>query len=163
MAYLYDPKEVHVDLGGMTLMGFSPDNFLEIVPTSAIVKTVEGLDGRSSLSLSPAKSATCNITLQMMSESNLLLTALTQAQTLDPTNTALRLSLTISDASNSLLCSLSGCTIVELPVQSYSKSATGQSRVWSIFCERMELVTPDQPRKIESTLQRVGGFVTNLF
>jgi len=76
MGITFDPKQVSVSLGGVSLHGFVPGTFIDIAYNADDAATVVGADGEVTRVLISDDSATMTVTLQAQSESNAFLAAL---------------------------------------------------------------------------------------
>ncbi len=161
MAYLYNPKEVYVALGGEPIIGFSSDTFIEMSLATPMATPRVGLDGRTSYSQSPNKGGNIILSLNQGSPSNTLLSTWSRLQresssfniddqfVLDQ-----RVSLTVTDSSNSILLAGSGTVITEFPTNTLGSTASGKDRVWNFYCETMDFVEPEDPQQLQSLLRR---------
>ncbi len=71
----YDPKEVHIIVGGFEMTGFADGVFLTVSRNNDAYSRVNGADGESSRAKSNDKSGLAVISLQQTSPSNDILSA----------------------------------------------------------------------------------------
>lgn len=78
----YDPKEVHIIIGGFEMTGFADGTFLVIVRDDDAFTKVNGADGETSRAKSNNKGGSATLSLQQTSPSNDILSGIALADEL---------------------------------------------------------------------------------
>ena len=131
----YSSKCVKVAFNGIPLDGLAPDSFITFSRSVAVTDTEVGADGQVSISKSPDITGTCSIVLQQQSIANKILAGILGQQ--DASCDIISGDLTIYDPSGSLLAVMKNCHIQEAPEIDLGITATGKSRTWVFFVEKM--------------------------
>lgn len=140
---VYSSKDVKVAWGGITLDGLAPESFVTFQRNTDLTDEEVGADGTLSISVNPDRTGTCTISLQQNSEGNLILAGVLAAQEISGADFKTA-SLAITDLSGGVIAKLSGAHIKTSPEIVLGSTATGQTKDWVFFCEKMEFTsTPD--------------------
>lgn len=136
---IYNPKNVVINFLGYALEGLAPDSFVEFTLNADTTDEEVGADGSVSISMSPDQTGTCTLSLQQESPSNIFLSGVLFTQ--QEAGTLASGAFTIKDPSGSVIAKLSGAHIKTAPTVGLGTTATGSTRDWVIYCQRMEFVS----------------------
>jgi hypothetical protein len=133
MAYVYDPREVKVAWGEISITGFASESFLSVEFNSPQWSTTVGLDGVSAFSPKYNFSGTCTFRLMQGSTGNQLLAGLIKAQEESLSSELLQNNLTITDSSGAFNLRLQNAIVVSQPPVSYAVQASEGTREWVFY------------------------------
>lgn len=140
---VFSSKNVKIAYGEVSIVGLSPDSSIEIAPSANITDTEVGADGSLQISMLPDQTGTVTLSLQQSSPSNITLAAI--VNTMEITGQLVEADLTINDPSGSTFCIVHNAHIQAKPTLSVGSTATGVTRDWVFFAERVtyQPVKPD--------------------
>lgn len=133
-AKVYDPEQISIALGNIILGGYADGEFIRIEPETAAFADVVGTDGEVSRSKSADRRASVTFSLMQTSSSNLLLSALVNADLAAPNGAGIT-DLMIRDQNGSTLYRAAEAWIMEEPDVMYDRTAT--SRQWVIRAAKL--------------------------
>lgn len=157
---VYSSSDVKVAWSGVPLDGLAQDSFVTFSRNSDLTDEEVGADGQVSISRSPDKTGTCTISLQQQSLANHILSGVLLLQ--EDSGDFFRGSLTIADPSGSVLALMSGCHIKTAPEVDLGSSASGKTRNWVFFCEKMKFTSAPEglASEVANSAAIVGGIDT---
>lgn len=132
---VYSSRDVTVTWNGVSLNGLAPDSFVSFSRNSDLTDEEVGSGGDLSISRLPDRTGLCTISLQQNSEANIILSGIIAAQ--EASNVFITGSLSINDPSGSVIALLTNAHIKTSPEVTLGSSATGQTKDWVFFCEKM--------------------------
>lgn len=161
---VYSSLDVQVAWNGVPIDGLAPDSFVTFSRNSDLTDEEVGASGELSISVLPDRTGTCTISLQQASQSNIILSGVLAAQ--ENSGVFIRGDLTISDPSGSVLALLHGCHLKKTPEVVLGSSATGKTRDWVFFAEKMLFTSAPNglSEAISGSSQivgAIGGLVAN--
>lgn len=132
---VYDPTEVTVSFAGINLQGFADGEFIRVEQEADDFTDVVGTDGEVSRSKTSDRRATITFILMQTSESNILLSALSNADRDNPGGAGVG-ALYIRDRQGTTVFRAGEAWISRPPNASFDRQAT--SREWTLRCARLE-------------------------
>lgn len=132
---VYDPDQVTVSFAGILVQGYADGEFVRIEQESDDFSDVVGTDGEVSRSKTNDRRATVTFVLMQTSESNDLLSAVSNLDRSLPNGLGVG-ALYIRDRQGSALYRAASAWISKPPNVSFDRTAT--SREWTIRCEKLE-------------------------
>lgn len=130
----YDPDQVDVLVDYVPLSGFGPDSFVKITETEDVFVLVRGVDGTFTRSKKKGRATIVEVTLMQSSDSNVVLSALHEADYLAPNGAGI-VPILVRDKGGTSLTAASDAWIIKTPDQDFTSSA--KERVW-----KFQLVNP---------------------
>ena len=130
----YDPTEITVSFAGIVVQGYADGDFVTVVQEAENFTDVAGTDGEVSRSKTSDRRATVEFILMQTSESNVLLSALANAD-LDSPNGAGVGALYIRDRQGTSLYQADEAWISKPPDVSFDR--TPQPRKWTIRAAKL--------------------------
>ena len=152
---VYSSLDVQVSWNGVPIDGLAPDSFVTFSRNSDLTDEEVGADGLLSISALPDKTGTCTISLQQASQSNLILSGVLLQQ--EDSGLFIRGDLTIADPSGSVLALLHGAHLKKAPEVVLGSSATGKTRDWVFFCEKLKFTSA--PNGLAEDISNASGIV----
>lgn len=134
-AKVYDADQVDIALGNIILKGYADGEFIRIEMESDAFSDVVGTDGEVSRSKTNDRRATITFSLMQTSESNLLLSALINAD-LAASGGAGITDMRIQDNNGTSLYHAAEAWISKEPDVTFDRGAT--SRQWTIRCAKLD-------------------------
>lgn len=128
----YNPKEVHVILGGHPITGFADGTFVEVEFDSQQWNKVTGADAFTSRAKSNDYGGKVTITLLSTSPGNDIISTLWNKDRKDSSGVV---PLMIKDASGRTKWSAKNAWVQQMPNQSFSKET--EERAWVIDCAEL--------------------------
>jgi hypothetical protein len=130
-----DADQISISYGGADIHGFAPDSVIEIEQESNDFEDEVGADGEVSRSKTNDRRATIRIYLMATSDSNDLLSAISNADRKAPNGAGIA-PLYVRDRSGRAVYSAAECWVRKPPQVSFKRSA--QERVWELRCANLE-------------------------
>jgi hypothetical protein len=128
----YDPKQVQVIVNGVALQGFSEDSVVKVTRQADAFTQTIGVDGEGTRSKSNDHSAEIEVSLKQSSESNVVLSALANA---DRDSNAGLVAVMVKDNNGDSLHMCEQAYIKKMPDSEYNKTAT--DRVWTLVTDKV--------------------------
>lgn len=156
----YSPKDVKVDIGGYTLVGWED---ISISRSASGFIPVRGIRGKHTRVPSMDTSASIIVTLHQTSPSNDILNAIHSEDLEKGTG---RIVLTLRDYSGRTVVSSDEAYVVAYPEVVYSRDF--EFRAWTIFCQSTSEYTiggntkPETPL-VDSIVRGIKGVAGNIF
>lgn len=132
---VYDPDQVTVSFAGIVMQGFADGSFVSISQESDDFSDVVGTDGEVSRSKTNDRRATITFKLMQTSASNVLLSAISNADRDAPAGAGVG-ALMIRDRQGTSLYRADEAWISKPPDVDFDRGAT--SREWTLRCARLQ-------------------------
>jgi hypothetical protein len=155
---VWSPKDVNIAwnvLGAIT--GFADDTFVVLSRNTDMTEETVGADGTLATTRNADRTGSIAITLMQTAESNILLSAVANAQ--EKATKFLTGALTITDPSGSVLAVATGAYLKAMPEVTLGSGQN--SKEWMFFCEGLEYTSV--PEGISQELQQEIDRVKALF
>lgn len=134
-AATYDPANVVVTWGSLTLSGFAPETFANVERAEDAVVTTVGADGFGCHTINRNRSGTVTVTLMQSSLTN---SALSRLANLDEQTGDVSYPLVVKDIrSDATLCVAHASKIKKMPASSFGKELG--TREWAFTSTRIDI------------------------
>lgn len=132
---VYDPDQITVSFGGRLMSGYADGEFVRIEQDTDDFSDVAGTDGTVSRSRSNDRRATITFILMQTSESNAILSALSELDRVTPGGAGVG-ALQVRDRNGSTLYQADEAWISKPPSVSFDREVT--SREWTLRCASLK-------------------------
>lgn len=158
---VYSPRNVVINFLGHAAEGLAPDTFISFQYNTDITDEEVGGDGSVSVSMSPDETGTCTLSLMQESPTNKFLSGVLALQRTN--GTIASGSFTIKDPSGAVIAKLSDAHIKTAPTIGLGSTATGSTRDWVIYCQKMVFLSvPEGDADSTGVLADISAAVENV-
>lgn len=164
---VYSSRDFKISWGSIDFDALAPDSFLTITSNSEITDEETGSSGEVSISKLADETGIATLQTQQTALVNKVLAGVLRRQRAG--SSLIVNNITIKDPSGSLLCDLQNCHIKARPEQEFGNTASGKTRTWTFFVERIVYTEapqtdPDNPliQSLQAGIQSAADTAVSL-